>query len=144
MDAAIYDIVDNGPPQIIWDSIAPTIEENKTNTTDDDVVIICNIDSEEDEAEQHNTQNNSTRNKMSKLFEREVCKDIMPNPEYHKHLWNLNYGQWRIVMSNRSWHKTYVRKMWDGKFHKGYKWYLGGPGGTGKSHVIQLIRWDVI
>ena len=34
--------------------------------------------------------------------------------------------------------------MWDGIVHKGYKWYLGGPGGTGKSHVIQLIRWGVI
>ena len=94
MDAAINDLVDNGPPQIVWDSIAPTIEENNSNTTEDDV-IIHNIDSEEGEddnsennstEQQNNTENNSTRNKMSKLFEREAHKDIMSNVEYCKHL----------------------------------------------------------
>ena len=119
MDAAINYLVDNGPPQIVWDSIAPAVEENNTNTTEDDVLIIHNIDSEEDDdnsennstQQQKNSENNSTRNKMSKLFEREACKDIMSNVEYRKHLQNLNDGQWQIVMSNRLWCKTYVRKM---------------------------------
>ena len=115
MDGAINDLVDNGPPQIVWDSTAPTIEENNTNTTEDDVLIIHNIDSEEDEnynsennstQQQKNSENNSTRNKMSQLFVREAHKDIMSNVEYHKHLWNLNDGQRQIVMSNRLWCKT--------------------------------------
>ena len=107
MDAAINDIADNGPPQIAWDSIAPTIEQNNNNSTENDIVTIDNI-------------------------------DIMCNSDYCKHLRNLNDGQ--CIMSNRLWCKTYVCKLCEGKVHKGYTWYLGGPGGVGKSHVIQLIR----
>ena len=154
LDAAINDIADNGPPQIAWDSIAPTIEQNNNNSTENDIVTICNIDSDEDNDNtppdldgnspgQHNI-NDSRKNKMSRLFEREACKDIMCNSDYHKHLRNLNDGQCTIVMSNRLWCKTYVHKLREGKVHKGYTWYLGGPGGVGKSHVIQLIRWDMI
>ena len=77
---------------------------------------------------------------MSRFFEREACKDIMCNSDYCTHLRNLNDGQRTIVMSNRLWCKTYVCKLHEGKVHKCYTWYLCGPGGVGKSHVIQLIR----
>ena len=150
LDAAINDIADNGSPKIAWDSIAPTIEQNNNNSTENDIVTIHNIDSDEDNDNtppdldgnppgQHNI-NDSRKNKISRLFEREACKDIICNSDYHKHLTNLNDGQCTIVMFNRLWCKTYVCKLREGKVHKGYTWYLGGPGGVGKSHVIQLIR----
>ena len=110
MDAAINDIADDGPPQIAWDSIAPTIEQNN-NSSENDIVTICNIDSDENDDNtppdlddnppgQHGI-NDSRKNKMSRLFEREACKDIMCNSNYHKHLRNLNDGQHTIIMSNR-------------------------------------------
>ena len=34
--------------------------------------------------------------------------------------------------------------MRKGEIHPGFQWYLSGPGGVGKSFVIQLIRHDVI
>ena len=40
LDAAINDIADNGPPEIVWDSIAPTIEQDNVEATDDDTVTI--------------------------------------------------------------------------------------------------------
>ena len=96
MDAAINDVADNGPPEIVWDLIAPTVEENTIDALDD-CVIVCNEDSEEDEDEIHDLdvmlsgndngdQSQSRRNKLSTLFEREACKDIMPNSEYHDHM----------------------------------------------------------
>ena len=51
MDAAINDIADNGPPEIAWDSIAPTVEENNVNANEDDRVIVHNVDSEDDDNE---------------------------------------------------------------------------------------------
>ena len=89
MDAAINDIADNGPPQIAWDSIAPTIEQNSNNSSENYIVTICNIDSDEDDDNtppdlddnplgQHGI-NDSRKNKMSRLFEREAHKDIMCN-----------------------------------------------------------------
>ena len=39
-DAAINDIADNGPPEIAWDSIAPTIEQDNVEAADDDTVTI--------------------------------------------------------------------------------------------------------
>ena len=47
-------------------------------------------------------------------------------------------------MFNRSWCKEYVCNMRNGVETTGFKVYMGGPGGTGKSHVIKLIRRDVI
>ena len=111
MDAAINDVADNGPPEIVWDLIAPTIEENNIDALDDDCVIVCNVDSEEDEDEIHDLdvmlsgndngdQSQSRRNKLSTLFEWEACKDIMPNSEYRDHVRNLNECQHKVVMFN--------------------------------------------
>ena len=40
LDAAINDIADNGPPEIAWDSIAPTTEQDNVEAADDDTVTI--------------------------------------------------------------------------------------------------------
>ena len=40
LDAAINDIPDNGPPEIAWDSIAPTIEQDNVKAADDDRVTM--------------------------------------------------------------------------------------------------------
>ena len=40
LDAAINDIADNSPPEIAWDSIAPTIEQDNVKAVDDDRVTI--------------------------------------------------------------------------------------------------------
>ena len=40
LSAAINDIADNGPPEIAWDSIAPTIEQDNVEAANDDTVTI--------------------------------------------------------------------------------------------------------
>ena len=57
---------------------------------------------------------------------------------------NLNEAQHQIIMYTRSWCKTYVRIMRQGTVHNGFRIYLGGPGGRGKSFTIKLMRCDVI
>ena len=112
--SAINDIADNGPPEMAWDAIAPTIEEGNVQSVDDDQIIICNVDSEDEDNDQvhdldsdssHNndSEKNVRKNKLSTLFEREAQKDIMSNSEYCNHLRNLNDRQCQIVMYIHSW-----------------------------------------
>ena len=79
MDAAIENIAENGPPEIAWDYIAPTIEENNIQATKEDRVIVCNVDSDEDEDEVNDLDvptgpsdthdATSRKNQLSTLFE---------------------------------------------------------------------------
>ena len=48
-DSAINDIADNGPPEMDWDAIVPTIDEGNVQSVDDDQIIICNVDSEDED-----------------------------------------------------------------------------------------------
>ena len=120
LDAAINDIADNGPPEIAWDSIAPTIEQDNVKAVDDDRVTIQCIDSEDEEdnlervnenQQQENNQINRRRNTISTLLEREARKDIISNTDYHNYMQNLNEAQCKIIVYTRSWCKTYIRKM---------------------------------
>ena len=46
-------------------------------------------------------------------------------------------------MYNRGWCKSYINAVRHGENHKGYRIFLSGPGGTGKSHVVHLIQRDM-
>ena len=46
-------------------------------------------------------------------------------------------------MYNRAWCKSYINAVRHGKDKKGYRIFLSGPGGTGKSHVVHLIQRDM-
>ena len=119
MDAAINDIADNGPPEMAWDSIAPTIGRENVDASNDDRIIVCNIESKEDDdkkvhdldacpGKNSSEQSDSRKNKLSTLFDREAHKDIMSNAEYRNHMCNLNECQCKAVMFNRRWCKEYV------------------------------------
>ena len=56
---------------------------------------------------------------------------------------SLNTKQREIVMYNRAWCKTYIDSMQHGQKLHGYRVFLSGSGGTGKSHVLQLIQHDI-
>ena len=45
-------------------------------------------------------------------------------------------------MYNRAWCKSYINAVRHGE-NQGYSFFLSGPGGTGKSHVVCLIQRDM-
>ena len=47
IDLAINLVADNGPPEIVWDSMAPTIEEEKGSTVYEDFITTRHVDSDE-------------------------------------------------------------------------------------------------
>ena len=56
---------------------------------------------------------------------------------------SLNAKQWHIVMYNTAWCKSYINAIGNGVKCEGYRIFLSGPGGTGKSHVVCLIQNDM-
>ena len=106
---------------------------------------VDNQETDEQTTNQMNIQESTTnKNKISMLYTREACKDIMSPTDYRNCMRNLNPGQRQIVMYNRAWCKAATVALKQGKSINGYHIFLSGPGGTGKSHIIHLIRRDVI
>ena len=79
---------------------------------------------------------------QSKLYYQAANRQGMLNREYREHIQKLNAQQQQIVMHNCQWCKSFVHQYRLGKKIDGYKIFLSGCGGTGKSHVVRLIQRD--
>ena len=149
LDHAMDMLTENGPPETSWDSIVPSVEEDNMNTLKDGFHVHQlgdeNANTDTDSLlDNENSDEKQYKSKLSMKYTVEARKDIMTQSEYRKHMRNLNSGQKQIVMYNRAWCKAAVVAMRKGKSLNGYHIFLSGPGGTGKSHVINLVRRDII
>ena len=154
MDNAISHVAENGLPEIAWDAIPPMIEEDNLQTQNDDCVVVHNNVDENGDDDSHindldtpaddSVSSDTLKNKLSVMFSREARKDIMSNSEYHYCLRHLNPSQKKIVLFNHKWCKDYIASLQNGGKIPSYQIFLNGPGGTGKSHIIKLIRHDAI
>ena len=149
MDNAISHVAENGLPEIAWDAIAPMLEEDNLQTQNADCVVVHNNVDENGDDDSHindldtpaddSVSSDTHKNKLSVMFSREARKDIMSNSEYRYCLRNLNHSQKKIVMFNHKWCKDYIASLQNGGKTPSYRIFLNGPGGTGKSHIIELI-----
>ena len=88
----------------------------------------------------------NTRNKrdtLSMLYAKAAKRQDMNFQDYCRHVCTLNKDQCHIEMYNRAWCKSYVNAQRHGEKQEGYRIFLSGPGGTGKSHVVCLIQRDM-
>ena len=77
------------------------------------------------------------------LYANAAKRQDMNFHDYCTHIHNLNTEQCHIVMYNRAWCKRYINAVRHGDKKKGYRIFLSGPEGTGKSHVVHLIQRDM-
>ena len=63
--------------------------------------------------------------------------------EYCSNMRSLNNEQQEIVMYCRSWCKKYIHNYRSGRKLDGFRIFLSGSGGTGKSHVVKMIQRDM-
>ena len=77
------------------------------------------------------------------LYAKAAKRQDMNFQNYCTHVCNLNTHQCQIVMYNRAWCKSYINTVRHGKKQKGYRIFLCGPGGTGKSHVLYISYRDM-
>ena len=70
------------------------------------------------------------------LYAKAAKTQDMNFQEYCKYVCTLNKEQHHIVMYNRAWCKSYINAQRHGEKQEGYRIFLSGPGGTGKSHIV--------
>ena len=89
---------------------------------------------------------NNTRNKkdtLCMLYAKAAKRQDMNFQDYCRHVCTLNKDKCHIVTYNRAWHKSYINAVRHGEKQEGYRFFLSGPRGTGKSHVVHLIQRDM-
>ena len=77
------------------------------------------------------------------LYAKTPKRQDMSFQDYYRCVQILNKDQCHIVMYNSAWCKSYINAVRHGENQEGYRIFLSGPGGTGKSHVVHLIHRDM-
>ena len=72
---------------------------------------------------------------LSKLYAKVAHTHLMTFQDYCSRMQSLNTKQCEIVKYNRAWCKSYIDGLQHGQKLHGYRVFLSGSGGTGKSHV---------
>ena len=148
-DCVAFDVdlqdLENNKPQSAWEMVDPNIAQEDRTTNAQGVYTLQNDLQEKEEAidavSDDNTRN--TRDTLCMLYAKAAKRQDMNFQDYCRHVCNLNTDQCHIVMYNRAWCKSYINEARHGENKKGYRIFLSGPGGTGKSHVVHLIQRDM-
>ena len=134
--------LENNIPQSAWEMVAPNIGQDDTITHLQGFSTLQNEEKEKedtiDTVFDDNTRNK--RDKLSMLYGKAAKRQDMNFQEYCKYVHTLNKEQHRIVMYNRSWCKSYINAQRHGEKQEGYKIFLSGLGGQGKSHCMSHIK----
>ena len=126
-----------GPPQHAWDAVAPSIEMDNARSRDEGVEILRFL--------QYDKNDEKNTDALGQKYLIEAKKIPMTTPEYIKQYAVLNQQQKIIVDYNRRYCKAYVKAHRNGtQLPEPYRVFLSGPGGTGKSHIINLIHRDLL
>ena len=146
-DSALKAFENDVIPQSAWDSIVPSIAEEDavTNTQGFDTIQVTTEEEEHDDTivTIHATNMQLEIDPLSKLYAKVAHTHMMTFQDYCSRMQALNTKQCEIVMYNRATSKSYIDGMQHGQKLNGYKVFLSGSGGTGKSHVLQLIQQDM-
>ena len=139
-DSALEAFENDVIPQSAWDCIVPTIAEEDAMTHTQGFDTIQVTTEEETDADtilkRHATNVQLDINPLSKLYAKVAHKHMMTIQDYCSRMQSLNTKQCEIVMYNRAWCKSYIDGMQHGQKLHGYRVFLSGSGGTGKSHVL--------
>ena len=148
-DCVAFDIdlqdLENNIPQSAWEMVAPNIAQDDRTTNVQGFYTLQNQEQGKedttDTVSHDNTRN--TTDTLCMLYAKAAKRQDMNFHDYCTHICNLNTDQCHIVMYNRAWCKSYINAVRHGENQKGYRIFLSGPGGTGKSHVVHLIQRDM-
>ena len=90
IENAFEELAENGPPESVWDAVAPTIEEDNVAARNEGFYAVWNL--EEEDLAEHNQmmlesrdENSDTvlnKSVLSILYTKEAQKDIMTPAEY--------------------------------------------------------------
>ena len=127
----------------MWDLVAPSLAEDDSLTAKLGFATVQEHSEKECEISTTPSSSGLPSDTLSKLYLQAADKQELPFKTYCEFVYNLNKKQKEIVMFNRSWCKAYIHKFRLGQKVDGYRVFLSGCGGTGKSHVVRLIQRDM-
>ena len=131
----------DGPPEHLWNSIAPSTEESRMQSMAEGSEQLT-------EVSQQDLRDNETiltsGPNLHVRFESAANQLEIPPDQYREYMRGLNELQRSIVMFHRDWCKKAVLALKEGKPVEPYHVFLSGPGGVGKSHVIKLVHSDTL
>ena len=143
-DSALEAFENDVIPQSTWDSIVPSIAEEDalTHTEGFDTIQVATKEETAGDTivKRHATNVQLDIDPLSKLYAKVTHKHIMTFQDYCSRMQSLNTKQREIVMHNSAWYKSYIDGMQHGQKLHGYRVFMSDSGGTGKSHVLQLIQ----
>ena len=132
---------EGGPPEHLWNSIAPSTEESRMQSMAEGSEQLTEV------SQQDLRDNESILTSGPNLhvrFESAANQLEIPPDQYREYMRGLNERQRSIVMFHRDWCKKAILALKEGKPVEPYHVFLSGPGGVGKSHVIKLVHSDTL
>ena len=132
---------EDGPPEHLWNSIAPSTEESRMQSMAEGSEQLTEV------SQQDLRDNESILTSGPNLhvrFESAANQLEIPPDQYREYMRGLNEQQRSIVMFHRDWCKKAVLALKEGKPFEPYHVFLSDPGGVGKSHVIKLVHSDTL
>lgn len=143
INEAMDNLTEHGPPQHVWDQVAPGASEQQTRDQAEHIEELHNIEQEDLDANAQIFQQQQTAPLLQR-FNAETNRELIPADQYRALMRGLNCKQKQVISFHRRWCKSAVISMKTGQPIKPYRVFLSGPGGVGKSHVISLIHRDTV
>ena len=143
-EEAVQDLNDYGPPLHAFDKVAPNAEQQRLEDEVEGFVEERHLDQQDLDENEKLIQGRSDRG-VSHHFNTQVDTNLLSSDDYCKKMQQLNEKQRKIVGYHRNWCKSVVEAVKHNKpTPKSYKQFISGPGGVGKSHVIDLLKNDTV
>ena len=131
---------EDGPPEHLWNSIAPSTEEHRLHSLAEGSEQLTEVSQQD----LQDNQNILSQSSLHVRFESSANKQEIPPEQYRQYMRELNDKQRSIVMFHRDWCRRAVLALKTNKPVEPYHVFLSGPGGVGKSHVIKMIHSDTL
>ena len=145
IDQAFENLETIGPPEHAWDRIAPGLENDLAQQRQEGVQEERNMDEADlEENVDIADRNKAQQSELHARFTKECSKQLMSSETYRSMMRSLNNEQRCVLDIHRKWCKNSIIALKNNRQIPTYKIFLSGPGGTGKSHVIQLIHYETI
>ncbi|XP_078621306.1 uncharacterized protein LOC144887780 [Branchiostoma floridae x Branchiostoma japonicum] len=146
IEEAYENLQRNGPPEDVWDSVAPNVEYQQAEQIAEGTTTQNDLPEENDRdnidlAPHRNTNDHS---ELYRRFSTDLNTTSLTSSTYRSMMRSLNAAQMEVVRVHRKWCKDSIYALQHDQPVPQYTLFLSGPGGVGKSHVIKIIHHETI
>ena len=142
-EEAVQDLNEYGPPLHAFANVAPNAEQQRLQ--DEEEGIFEERPLEQQDLDENEKLIQGQNNRVSHRFDTQTDTNLLSSADYCTRMQQLNKEQRNIVCYHRNWCKSVVEALKNNKpAPKSYKQFISGPGGVGKSHVIELLKNDTV